>query len=292
MSRAGEIRSLSQVVKPDICIITNIGVSHIEYLGSREGILRAKCEIFENMQPNGLAVLNGDDDMLTALKLDFPVLYYGFGPGNDVRAEDVVADGLRGTLFTVRQGDIHFRAKTPLPGIHLVRTALAVSAVGLRLGLSPQEIAQGIESFKPSKMRMDIIRTNSRITLINDAYNAGPESMKAALDILAQAGGRRVCVLGDMLELGAYSRELHEDIGRYAGAVGIDLAVFVGENSRYAFEAFEDAKAINAGNTAMYFESKSELLKELHGLLHKRDTVLVKASRGMGFEDVVTEITR
>ena len=266
MNHRGEIRLLSSIGKPDICLITNIGDAHIENLGSREGILEAKCEIFEGMKKGGTVILNGDDILLSALP-EIPhagkTIYCRM-----TDAADIKNNGLKGTVCKISGTPVEI----PLPGEHMIMNAIMAFTVGVELGLSGREIADGIRTFTPSGNRMAISQIDSGITLINDTYNASPPSMKAAIDMLANADGRKVCILGDMLELGKYAEDMHKDVGRYASQKA-DLIISVGTLSKHM-----------AANR--HFDTKEALIDEIGSLLLPGDTVLIKASRGMALETV------
>lgn len=275
----GEIRALSAVVQPTICLFSNIGVAHIEFFGSREGILKGKAEMIEHMRPGGSVIVNGDDDMLIRLP---DTVRYGLGESNDVRGIDLQDLGLDGTAFTALCGGASLRMTVPAPGKHMVHNALAAIAVGRALGMALPELRDGVESFVAPAGRMDIKKT-PRFTVLDDTYNANPPSVMAAIDVLESVGGRRVCVLGDMLELGRQSDEFHEVVGMYAAIHGIDLIVCVGPNSE---QTFLGVHAL-APHRARYFETQETLLSILPLLLRDGDTVLVKASRGMHLERTV-----
>jgi len=290
MNHLGEIDRLSKIVRPDIAIITNIGMAHVENLGSREGILQAKTEIFNHLRGGGVAVLNRDDDMLRGIfhKLE-RLACFGLnrpekGSLLDVWAAEIEAEGLGATRCTVYIRDESgkeksFVIKISIPGSHMVENALAAVAVGHLAGLSTEEIQAGIEEFTPTKMRMDISEHNN-MTIINDAYNASPDSMLAALDTLAKARGRRVAVLGVMAELGEYSENLHIDVARRAVACA-DVVVLVGRAFMVGYEAAA------AANNIYYFKSQEDMLEQLQGLLEPGDVLLIKAARALGFERTV-----
>ncbi len=281
MNHFGEIRNLARIVRPNICVITNIGEAHIEFLGSREGIFRAKTEILEFLEPGGHIVVNGDDPLLASLASRYAnVITLGLGDHNLVRAEDIVDSGLSGTRFTARCEGKAIPLHIPCPGIHMVLNALAALAVGVLLGVSEDRIQAGISQYRPSSGRMDIVEA-AGITVINDAYNANPSSMAASLGTLAKAQGRKVCVLGDMLELGENEAQYHHDIGQCAADMGIDCILCVGRLARHIYEGAK-AKGINA----QYFADKAQLTDELPSLIQPKDTVLVKASHGMRLDTV------
>lgn len=281
MNHFGEIRNLSRIARPRVCVLTNIGEAHLEFLGSKEGILKAKSEMFEYMEPGGHVVINGDDPLLASLVSRFPdAVTYGFGEGNKVRAKDVIDLGLDGVSFTASRGGKETKLHVPSPGAHMVLNALAALAVGEILGVSEERIRRGISGFEPASGRMHVTETGS-ITIINDAYNANPTSMAASICIAAKAKGRKVCILGDMFELGENGSEYHKGIGYHAAKEGIDVIVCVGELSKNICEA-----ALGQGANALYFEDREALIAALPSLIESGDTVLVKASHGMHLEAV------
>ena len=218
MSNLGEISRLSKIAQPDLAVITNIGVSHIENLGSRENILKAKLEITEGFEEKGTLIINNDDDMLTTIKSVKNVkkiVTFGINTESDLRAVDIRNKGEKGVSFSVCINGTSYGVDIPVPGIHNIYNALAGIGAGIELGLSVQQILNGISKFSPGKMRMNITDTG-KFKVINDCYNASPQSMEAALKVLSDIGGsgRKVAILGDMLELGDYAEKGHMEVGR------------------------------------------------------------------------------
>ncbi|WP_250277337.1 UDP-N-acetylmuramoyl-tripeptide--D-alanyl-D-alanine ligase [[Clostridium] colinum] len=292
MNHFGEIRALSKIAKPDIALITNIGVSHIENLGNREGILRAKYEIFDYLKNNGIKILNGDDDILCTLKEESDntkAYFYSINKKLDAYATNIQQNGINGISATINYFDKNFDVNLKIPGEHTLSNALAVTLVCESLGLTEDEIKTGLETFKPSKMRMDIIKTNN-YTIINDTYNANPNSMKATLDVLATTKGRKVAILGDMFELGTYTNDMHYDIGKYASDKCIDELIFIGNNSYYMLDGAKSNK--NNTSNLNYFKTQEEFFDKIGNLLKQGDIILIKASRGMKLENTVEEIMR
>ncbi|MDR1539899.1 MAG: UDP-N-acetylmuramoyl-tripeptide--D-alanyl-D-alanine ligase [Clostridiales bacterium] len=291
MNHAGEIGRLSKIARPDICVITNVGTAHIENFGSQQGILAAKAEIFDFMSPGGVAVLNGDDPYLASLRGDprlegGKTIFYGLNSG-ELRAENVEDLGIEGMLCDITGQGMSFKARIPLPGMHMVYNALAAAAVGLEMGLGAQEIQNGIESFAPSKNRMEISRAKFG-TIINDSYNANPASMEAALEVLANSKeGRKIAVLGGMFELGVHAKELHERVGRKAAQVGVDILICVGELAQHIRSAYEKE---TLHGKALSFETNQECLERIEGILETGDVILVKASRAVGLESVAEKL--
>ena len=277
----GEIASLADIVRPTIGVITNIGESHIEYLGSRDGILREKCDVFKNIGAEGRAIVNGDDDKLCTLRGRMNNLVtYGFGSENDIHAENVRDNGLAGSEFTAVYGGKSLRLTIPAPGRHMIMNAMCAMAVGLALGMSEQEIAAGVAAYVPAAGRMDVIKCKS-IMLLSDAYNASPTSMKGSIDIACRTAGRSVLILGDMLELGENAPEYHYQVGRHSAEAGADLVISVGTLSQEI-----NRGAAEGGVATMHFADREELRGRLDGIILNGDTVLVKASHSMGLENI------
>jgi len=282
----GEIEYLSALVEPDLAIITNIGDCHIEFFGDRQGILRGKSEIFHHMDQNGLVILNGDDELLRTLEghLPCPVLWVGKNEGADYRAIDLESDGEGASRCKILTKSDCYEVEIPALGEHMVYPALMAAAVAERFGLSKEEIRNGILHFAPTKMRMNIIRRGDGITILNDAYNASPQSMRAAAQVLGQAVGEyKIAVLGDMFELGALASALHAGVGECLGKVGIDCLLAVGELAHGIADA-----ALKAGVPSVLWRAdKASAMAVLGELIRPNCTILVKASRGMAFEEIV-----
>ena len=280
----GEMRKLSTVASPDICVITNIGVAHLEFLKTREGIMQEKTQMFQDMKAGGSVVLNGDDPLLSTIgpvKGSDPIFYGLDQDKNEVYATDVEPLGLKGTSCTIHLPEGSFSCVVPIPGIHMVSNALAGSAVGSKLGLSTEEIKRGIESLPSIPGRSHIIQTD-RLILLDDCYNANPVSMKASLDVLNMGIGRKVAVLGDMGELGPDYAALHRSVGEYAAEIGIDLVCAIGPMSKEIAEG-----AASDGTKALWFETKADFLAQTKDILKDGDNVLIKASHGMEFPEIV-----
>lgn len=280
MSEFGEMDRLTQMVRPDIAVITCIGVAHIEQLKSRENICGEKLAITHGMKRDGILLLNGDDDMLAGKRESVPqkVYYYGTEGWCDFRAEQIrIVEG-RAEFDAVYQ-DKRIPVSLSMPGRHNVLNALAAIAVCEISGACAEAGAERLSSFQGIKMRQQIYPMD-RYTVIDDSYNANPDSMKAGLHVLMEypAKGRKVAVLGDMLELGEEKRAFHEEIGRLAAKLFVDELCTFGELSKYMGEAAEKAE----GHTAVrHFETREELTGYLKKILKPGDTVLLKGSRGM-----------
>ena len=240
MNHRWEIDALASAVTPNIGVITNVGVSHIENLGSRDGILAAKCEMLPHIRRGGYAVLNGDDDMLTKIKgneslyglpAGVKILWYGMSPEMDVYAENIEPRGIDGVKCVIHTPKGAFETVIPVPGRHMVYNAMAAAAVGVINDMELEDIKNGIEGFSPTGMRMERIALSNGAVVIDDSYNANPVSVKAALDVLASCDGKKYAVLGDMLELGSFAAEMHREVGSYAAEKNIDGLAAIGAHS-------------------------------------------------------------
>lgn len=297
ISDFGEMHRLSKVAKPDMCVMTNIGQCHLENLGTREGILKAKSEIFDFMNPKGHVFVNGDDDMLqkVSVKGESSLAHFGMNPENEVYASDVMNKGLFGSRAVIHMGLEVFPVEIPLPGAHMVYNALAAASVGKCLGLTKEQMQAGIAGVQAVGGRSNVMAL-SEYTVIDDCYNANPVSMKAAIDLLSMALGRKVAVLGDMFELGDAERMLHEEVGAYAAEKGIDVIVCAGGLSVHMYEGAlsceREGLMAAQKREAYYFETRDEMLEKLGGILKHGDNILVKASHGMHFEKVVEYLRR
>lgn len=271
----GEIAAIARVAQPTICLFTNIGEAHIEFFGSREGIFRGKTEMLQFMRPGGTVVANGDDDYLRTIP---NAITYGLSEGVDVRAVDLSENGLSGVTFTAELFGKRLPVSLSVAGRHMVQNALAALCVAHLLNVPDEAALKALTSFRPGAGRSDVIETG-RFTIIDGSYNCNPTSMESALDVLKNAKGRKVCIFGDMLELGPDAPAFHARIGAYAKRLGIDRMLTVGELAKNA--AFDPADA---------FDSVDDLLSALPSLLKDGDTILVKASLGMHLKAVVEAI--
>ena len=278
MNHFREMAYLSHIAMPEIGVIVNIGTMHIEHLGSRQGIRQAKLELLEGMGEDSTLLLNGDDDMLNPLNMEIPqkLTYFGMAESCAVRAADVhQAPGL--LTFTVQAGDMTFPVEMALEGMHFVPDAMAAVAVGLALGVTPENIAAGLWHFKNMAGRQEVYEKNG-FTIINDCYNAGPESMAASLAVLGNKPGRKIAVLGDMLELGDCAPAEHHKLGTIA-AKNADLIFVYGPNGCHV--------VAGAGEKARCFATHEEAAAALKTDARKGDTVLFKGSRGMRMERIL-----
>ncbi len=284
ISHFGEMSRLASIAMPDIAVFTNIENVHTEHLADRRGVLRAKMELVEHMRGNTL-ILNGDDDMLRgcAVPSNRRAIYYGLGEGCDVTACDICAKGIQNTEFTLVAEGKTQHVTLPAAGLHMVKNALAAAAAGISMGISLADISQGISAYSTVGSRMRIIRHNG-FTILDDCYNASPASMSAALNVLGTVPGRRIALLGDMLELGKDSQRLHYQIGELAGTVGVDKLITVGEGGKAMASG-----AVAHGVDCLHID-REQAAPLLVSLLKEGDTLLVKASHGVHLETVVKDI--
>ena len=289
MNHFGEIAYLSRIACPDIAVIVNIGTTHMEYLGSQAGIRKAKMEILEGMDAKGLLLLNGDDVMLRHLdrKPQQELVYFGSDDGCQIQCAQVCnAEGK--LCFQVTAGGETFPIEMPLEGRHFVSDAMAAVAVGLELGVLPARICQGLHSFRNLSGRQEIFEAYG-LTFIKDCYNAGPESMVAALHVLGDRKGRKVAVLGDMLELGDRAAAEHYRIGRIA-AERVDWVLAYGPNAERVIGG-----CLTGGmpeNRALAFTDQTAILCELQRMARPGDVILFKGSRGMHMEKVLEDFLK
>lgn len=281
----GEMRKLSTVARPDVCVITNIGVAHLEFLKTQEGILQEKTQMFQDMNPGGSIILNGDDPLLSTIG---PVkgvkpLFYGISEHCDVYADEIQPLGLKGTSCVIHTPDGSFCCTVPTPGSHMVSNALAGTAVGYVLGLSREQIRDGIEHLTFLPGRNNIIQTE-HILILDDCYNANPVSMKAAIDVLDMGIGRKVAIVGKMGELGNNEKELHYEVGTYLAASKADVVIAIDELAKEIIRGIKDS---GSSIETHWFASKTDLIPHLPELIKQEDNVLVKASNSLGLNEVV-----
>lgn len=285
MSDRGEISALSSAARPDCAVITNIGWCHIENLKTRENILAAKLEILDGASPDAPLIVCGDDEFLGKISAERigsrRLVKYGFGEENDVRAENVRhVDG--GEEFTLCYNNAEYSAKVPAVGEHHVLNALAAFAVGISFGMSPDAIVPAFMRYEASGMRQKIERRGS-LTVILDCYNASPTSMKSALSVLSTMGGRKLAVLGDMLELGEKSRELHAGLAELS-SLADSFFLYGGEMAALRDELTKKGVPVTQS------ENKEELTKALLQSIKSGDAILFKGSRGMKLEEIAEKI--
>ena len=278
ISDFGEMSRLAQMVRPTDAVYTLIGNAHLDRLHDRSGVFRAKTEMLEYMPDDGTVFLNADDDLLSTCSCRQSKVFYGLGDKADIRAENIKSDGAALQSCDIISGKRRIQVSIPAYGRHMVYAALEGAAVGMKFGLSDDEIIRGIAAYETVGRRANVIDTGY-ITIIDDCYNANPDSVKCAIDSMSDSTGRRVCVLGDMLEMGTARAERHADIGRYAAVHGVELLLCVGEMSENTARAAE-------GIASLHFEDNASLIAALPELIKKGDTVLVKASHSMKLEEI------
>ncbi len=283
MNHFGEMHRLSRMVRPTHCVFTNIGVAHLEYLGSREGILKAKTEMLDYAAENAGIFINGDDDMLAALK-DRAVTY-GRESSNQVWADQVENLGLDGVRCRIHAGEQTITGTIPLPGTHMVYNACAGVSVGRSLGLTAEQIQKGIETLKPLSGRSNILHTR-RYTLVDDCYNSNPVSVCAMLDVLEYALTRKVAILGDMGELGGRSEELHGSVGKHIQKLHTDVVVTIGTLSKAIHETAQNSQAL-----CLHYDTVDAFLNAKDQILQDGDSILIKASHYMNFGQIVTALS-
>jgi UDP-N-acetylmuramoyl-tripeptide--D-alanyl-D-alanine ligase len=286
MNHLEEIDYLTGIAKPDVAVIINVGYAHIENLGSREGILQAKCEIFHGMNPDtGLAVLNGEDEMLaTVSNYPVPVIWCGQGAGCTSRCLSIRPEGDDGMVMDAEVLGEPMTFHIPAAGAHMRFSVLMAAAIGKTYGMTAEEIGRGVAHFVPSGKRMLRMPRKNRITLIDDTYNANPAAVQAVLEILsARPEGKKVAVLGDMFELGDQGPALHAQCGRYAGEKHIDVLLAIGPLSRHTAQAAEEAGVKKVRWFATKEAARAALAEEITG----NTALLFKASHGMKFAELV-----
>lgn len=289
INHPGEMEELSAIAQPDLVCVTNIGDSHIEAFGCRENTMKAKLAVFDHAKPGCGAILNGDDELLSTARADLegrgiaPVVYVGTGEGLDYRASELESDWRSQLSCQVDSPRGSLRMSIPALGEHMVYPTLMAAAVGERFGMTLEEIAAGVHNFAPTKMRMNILPRADHITILDDGYNANPQSMRAAIQVLdGYTGEQKVAILGDMYELGPLAGVLHAGVGQALGKSHVDCLVAIGELARGIYEA---AAACDVPQ-CHYFPTKEEALPTLKELTKPGTTLLVKASRGMEFETI------
>ena len=282
MNHFEEISRISRAVEPSIACITNVGTAHIENLGSREGILKAKCEILDGMAKGSTLIINGDNDMLATIERDdYKIVRFGIDAENlDMRAEDISSDAF-GSTFTAIYNNEKATVFVPSVGLHNVYNAMCAMCVGVELGYTLEEAASGIRDFEPEGMRQKITEINN-ITFIEDCYNANLDSMKASLDALQTiCKGNSYAVLGDMLELGDFAEQAHRQVGEKAALTGCEYVLTFGDLSRFIADEAE-----KNGCKAFAFDDKEKISGFLFENIKEGDAVLFKGSRGMKMEEI------
>ena len=288
MYALGEIERLAEIALPSIGVVTNVGPVHLERLKTIERIAQAKSELVKALPENGVAILNADDPLTRAMAQETKarVFFYGLSPSSDLWADGIESLGIEGTKFWLHYGKEKLYVHIPLLGRHSVHTALRAASVGIALGLSWEEIVRGLQDQK-ARLRLLAVPGINGSTILDDTYNSSPDSALAALNLLAELDGRKVAVLGDMLELGSYEEIGHRLVGRRAAEVA-DYLITVGPRASIIGE-----EAISQGmpKERVYMASSNEeAVGVLKSILSEGDNVLVKGSRGMKMEEIVSRI--
>jgi UDP-N-acetylmuramoyl-tripeptide--D-alanyl-D-alanine ligase len=284
----GEIKFLCDISRPQIGVITNVGTVHAERAGSQEKIAQGKAELVQSLPSDGVAILNHDDPLVRSMadQTDAEVLFYGLTSQADLWADEIVGHGLEGIYFRLHYGSEDFHLKVPMIGTHSVHTALRTAAVALVVGMNWQDIITGLK-FGHTQLRLIAVRAESGALLLDDTYNASPQSALAALNLLNELEGRKVAVLGDMLELGSYEKQGHEMVGIRAAEVADEIIV-IGKRGRLIAEA-----AINSGfdpHLVSQFEACAGAIDYMRERLSEKDVALVKGSRGMHMDIIVPSL--
>lgn len=297
MNNAGELTVLSKIAKPNIAVITNVGTAHIGNLGSRENILKAKLEILNGMSENGTLIINNDNDMLNAWKNTYKgnvkVVTYGIDNESDYSAYDIqlLENSSKFSLMCNSKKLVNNEEiVVPVGGKHFVYNALSAIAVGKQLNIPIEKIKKGIADFELTKSRMELIKLDNQVILINDCYNANYDSMKASIEYLAKTSStRKVAVLGDMLELGDFSNELHAKVGEEVARNNIDVLITVGEMGKVIANS---AKSMAEKIEVYSFDINQLAINKLNEIIKSGDAILVKASNGMKFKEIVESIKK
>lgn len=295
MSGFGEIRQMSLAATPQIAAITNIGTSHLEYLGTRENIAKAKYEITEGLRAGGKLILNGDEPLLCELakndcERDFDVLFASVNGNGDFCAENIRFNSDSSIFDLKYSGGKIENISVPAIGLHIVYDALFACSIGLLMGLGGEQIKRGIAKYTPKAYRQRIYDAGG-FKIIADCYNASPESVKSALDVLAGLDGKRkIAVLGDMRELGEHSVQLHREVGNFAAEKKIDILLTVGELGRAISEGAMSGGMSEENVFSELDESARSTVKTLKDIIADGDIILFKASRAMKFERIIEQI--
>lgn len=289
MNHFGEIERLAEMGQPNVAVITNIGMSHIENLGSQEGIFKAKMEITKRFTKDNTLIVNGDDKFLSTTKGmgEYKVVYYGIdNPENDVYAKDIVNNGLKGIEFTAVVDGKDYHVEVTQPGKHNVYNALAAICVGREFGVEIEDSIRGIKNCEYTSQRLEVDEFGG-MQIINDCYNASPDSIRAALSVLKCATvPRKIAILGDVLEMGEFARDAHYALGKAVVESNVDMLITAGENAEYIARGAKDCGMENV----VSFPKTLDVCNYVKDVLHEGDAVLIKASHGMHFEDIYNTI--
>ncbi len=293
MDAKGQIARLAEIAEPDMAIITNIGVSHIERLGTRRDIFEAKMEVAENFNGTNTLIINGDDDMLNKIErsdVSFNLIKVGQSNDSDYIVRDIEDLGYDGIRFNVSCSDWDMNVKLEIPGAHnAVNATLAIAAADL-LGIPQHDIFRGLSDISMTGNRLNVSQIKG-VTVIDDSYNASPESMRSGIDTLIKSKGKRkIAILGGINELGEISEDIHQSLGRYISDRKLDVLITIGDKAACISEAV--VQSANKGIDVKHFDTKESLISEVGNIIMKRDVILIKASRSFKLEDVAEHIRR
>ena len=295
MNQKGEISNLTKIAKPTVAVITNVGTAHIGNLGSRENILKAKLEILDGLQENGTVVINNDNDMLhqwykSKGSKKFNVVTFGIENESDIMPYNIVLSE-NGSTYKIDIEGKTYNVNVSVGGTHFVLNSLCAIAIGRIFNINMKDILEGTANFELTKRRMQVEKNKKGITVINDCYNANYDSMKAAIEYLGKINaGKKIAVLGDMLELGEFSKMLHEKVGEEVAKNNIDVLITVGELSKNIASKAE-VKGLNKENVFVCGEN-SEAVKIINDIAKQGDAILLKASNGLNFQEIFNEICK
>ena len=285
ISDFGEMERLSKIVRPEICVITNIGECHLENLKDKDGVLKAKTEMFKYRDKKGEIYLNGDDEKLRnvgQVEGKSPI-FYGLSEKNKYKAHNIVNSGLSGIDCVLENGKEEIKVHIGAIGNYMINNSLCAYAIGKQFNMSEEEIIRGIASYKTVGSRANIIKSDNEYTIIDDCYNANPVSVKSAIDTLINFDNRKVAIIGDMKELGENEEELHSEVGRYIDKLKIDVVIGVGKLSKKLIDSISSSEKY-------WFADTKETNKQLKSIIKKGDIILVKGSRSMKLEQIVENI--
>lgn len=280
----GEMSRLGRIARPDYAVFTNIGSMHLENLIDRDGVLRAKTELIAHMREGGKLFLNGADDKLRAYRPAIAAEYFGMLESYPIHPSNIERRAIDRTDFILNCHGAEASVSMHVSGRYMLENAMAAACVGYEMGLNIEQLREGLESYRPVGHRGRIIELRGS-SLIDDCYNAGPDSMRAAITALCELPGRRLALLGDMLELGEGSRRLHYEIGEFVAGMGVDMLFTVGEEARAIARG-----AAERGKTEVYELNSAAAAEYIYALLEPGDALLIKASRGMHFEKIIDDL--
>ena len=293
MNQIGEISNLTKIAKPTVVVITNVGTAHIGNLGSRENILKAKLEILEGLEENGILVINNDNDMLNKWNREnknksFKVITFGMENKSNIMPYDVQLSE-NGSTYKIDIEGKTYNVNISVGGNHFVLNSLCAIAIGRIFNIKMEDILDGIANFELTKRRMQVEKNKQGITIINDCYNANYDSMKAGIEYLAKINAKnKIAVLGDMLELGNFAKELHERVGKEVAKNNIDVLITVGDLSKYIAS---EAKRMGLSDKNIFcYKTNKEAIKKIKEISKEGDAILLKASNGLNFQEIFCKI--